>query len=65
MSTHLSVDDNLIDEAKRLGHHPSAQDAVRAALTEYVDRKKQRQIIELFGRVDIDPDYDYKAGRSR
>jgi hypothetical protein len=28
-------------------------------------RKKQLEIIDLFGTVDFDPNYDYKAARRR
>ena len=36
-----------------------------AALAEYVKRRKQLRILEVFGTVDFDPKYDYKAERRR
>jgi hypothetical protein len=38
---------------------------VTAALTEYVQRRKQLEIVKLFGTIDFDPKYDYKARRWR
>jgi hypothetical protein len=38
---------------------------VSAALAEYVKRRKQLRIVEVFGTVDFDPNYDYKAERRR
>jgi hypothetical protein len=34
-------------------------------LNEYIQRRKQQQIVELFGKVDMDPTYDYKKQRRR
>jgi hypothetical protein len=65
METTLDLDDNLIEEARRLGCHKTKQDAVIAALAEYVQRRKQLCVLKAFGTVDFDPKYDYKAGRRR
>jgi hypothetical protein len=63
MATNLAIDDALIDEAKRVGNHKTKKEAVTAALDEYVRRRKQLEILELFGTIDYDPDYDYKQNR--
>ncbi len=65
MRTKLAVDDRLIEEARRIGGHKTKKDAVTAALWEYIKRRKQRRIISLFGTLDWDPAYDYKAERPR
>ena len=36
---------------------------VTEALQEYIQRHKQMKILDLFGKVDIDSDYDYKKQR--
>jgi len=61
----FSIDDNLIEEARRLGEHKTAEEAVTAALEEYVRWLKQMRILEQFGTVDFDSEYDYKAERRR
>jgi hypothetical protein len=38
---------------------------VEAALREYVQRRKQMKILELFGTIDFDEDYDYKQQRQK
>ena len=63
MATNLALDDELIVEAQKLGGFRSKKDAVNMALVEYIQRHKQVEIIDLFGRVEIDEDYDYKANR--
>ena len=63
MPTNLALDDRLIEEARRIGKHKTKKTAVNAALEEYVRRRKQPKIISLFGALDWDPAYDYKAER--
>jgi Arc/MetJ family transcription regulator len=63
MPTNLDIDDRLIDEARRLGHHRTKKEAVSAALDEYISRRKQQAILSLFGAVEYDEKYDYKRER--
>lgn len=63
MPTNLALDDALIDEARRIGHHKTKKEAVTAALDEYIRRRKQLAILELAGTIDYDPNYDYKKMR--
>ena len=65
MPTNLALDDKLIEEARRVGKHKTKKEAVTIALKEYVQRRKQLKIIDLFGTIDYDPNYDYKAERRR
>lgn len=65
MPTNLAIDDNLIKEAQAVGGHKSKKSAVTTALEEYVQRHKQAEIIKLFGTIDFDPKWDYKADRKR
>ena len=65
MPTNLALDDRLIEEARRAGKHKTKKEAVTAALDEYVRRRKQMKIIDVFGTVSFDPAYDYKAERRR
>ncbi|MGA2216962.1 MAG: type II toxin-antitoxin system VapB family antitoxin [Terracidiphilus sp.] len=63
MPTNLALDDTLIDEARRIGNHKTKKEAVTAALDEYIRRRKQLEILNHFGTIDFDPDYDYKKLR--
>ena len=65
MATNLAIDDNLIVEAQAIGGKKTKKAAVTEALQEYIQRRKQLQIMSLFGKVDYAPDYDYKKTRSR
>jgi Arc/MetJ family transcription regulator len=65
MATNLDLDNKLVEEAKRLGKHRSKRAAVNEALAEYVASRKRRRILDLFGTLEWDPKYDYKAERRR
>lgn len=63
MSTNLALDTKLLEEALSVGGFKSKKDTVNQALREFVQRRKQREIFELFGDFPADEDYDYKKGR--
>ena len=65
MTTNLVLDSSLLAEAMRIGGHGSERETVTEALQEYIRRRRQREIFELFGNVDYDAAYDYKALRNR
>lgn len=63
MPTNLAIDDRLLREAQKIGNHRTKKETVNAALSEYVQRRKQLRIIDLFGTIEYDEDYDYKRDR--
>lgn len=65
MATNLTIDDQLVEQAVKLSGHKTKKAAVSEALQEYIDRRKQASILKLFGKIDIDPKYDYKRARRR
>jgi hypothetical protein len=65
MATNLALDDRLIAKAVKIGGHKTKREAVTAALVEYVKSRKRLGILDMFGKVDYRPDWDYKSGRRR
>lgn len=63
MTTYIAINDDLMNEALSLGHFKTKEDAVTTALQEFISRRKQSEITDLFGHFDHDADYDYKIGR--
>jgi Arc/MetJ family transcription regulator len=63
MATNLSIDTDLLNEALAISGLPTKKDTVNLALSEFVQRRKQREITTLFGNLPSDLDYDYKKGR--
>ena len=64
MATNLAIDDRLIEEAKLVGKHRTKKGAVTEALLEYIQRRKQSEILRIFHSIDYDQDYDYKKQRA-
>ncbi|MDH4106762.1 MAG: type II toxin-antitoxin system VapB family antitoxin [Gammaproteobacteria bacterium] len=65
MATNLAVDPDLIERALQVSGERTKKAAVTKALQEFIARREQKQLAELFGRLEWDPDYDYKKDRSR
>ena len=64
MATNLDIDDWLIEEAKLVGKHRTKKGAVTEALMEYIQRRKQSEILRIFHSIDYNQDYDYKKQRA-
>jgi hypothetical protein len=65
VATNLDISSTLIEQARRVGKHKTKKEAVMAALNEYIRSKKQMRIFELRGKIDFDPEFDYRKARER
>ena len=65
MATNLSIDPDLLDEALRVSGEKTKTAAVIKALKEFIARRRQKGMLELFGKLTWNPDFDHKAERSR
>lgn len=65
MATNLSIDPKLLDRALEISGESTKKAAVTIALKEFIARREQKQLLELFGKLDWDAGYDYKAERTR
>ncbi|MDD5479996.1 type II toxin-antitoxin system VapB family antitoxin [Rhodoferax sp.] len=63
MATNLALNDDLIEEARQLGGHRTKKEVVTQALLEYVQRRRQAGLIDLFGTIEFDDALDAKAQR--
>ena len=63
MATNLALDDGLIEEARQLGGQRTKKDVVTQALLEYVQRRRQLKLLDLFGTVEFEDGFDAKAQR--
>ncbi|MDR1237407.1 MAG: type II toxin-antitoxin system VapB family antitoxin [Propionibacteriaceae bacterium] len=63
MRTNIDLDNELIDEAMRLGGLTTKKAAVEVALREFVDKRKRADLRDLFGKIPFQEGYDYKALR--
>ena len=65
MATNLSLDPSLLDRAFELSGERTKKAAVTRALEEFIARRRQKQLVNLMGKLEWDTSFDYKAERSR
>ena len=65
MATNLSIDPDLIEQALKVSGERTKKAAVTRALQEFIARRRQKRLLDLMGKLEWDPSYDYKAERSR
>jgi Arc/MetJ family transcription regulator len=65
MGTNLSLDPKLIEQAVKVSGERTKKAAVTRALQEFIALRKQKDLLDLMGKLEWDTDSDYKAERSR
>ena len=65
MATNLSIDPELIEQALKVSGERTKKAAVTKALQEFIARQRQSRVMDLFGKLEWDAAYDYKAERQR
>ena len=65
MATNLAIDPKLLEKALRVSGERTKKAAVTKALKEFIARREQRRVLDLFATLEWDPEFDYKAERSR
>ena len=65
MATNLSIDPDLIEQALKVSGESTKKAAVTKALEEFIARRRQKKLLGLFGKLEWDSAYNYKADRSR
>ncbi|MDB9320275.1 MULTISPECIES: type II toxin-antitoxin system VapB family antitoxin [Cyanophyceae] len=65
MVTQFNINDTLLQEALALDDQITVDVLVETALREYIQRRKRLKVLNLFGTIDYDPDYDYKQQRQQ
>ncbi len=64
MRTNIVLDDDLVAEAARLTGIKVKKDLVHEALRVLVETRKRKSLLDLKGRIEFAPGYDYKALRA-
>ena len=65
MATNLAIDDDLLLAAQEIGQQPTKKSTVTKALEEYIARRKRLKALDMFGKLEFDPNFDYKKDRKR
>ncbi len=65
MATNLNIDLKLLEMALEIGGFKTKRETVNQALQEFILRRRQQKIKNLFGTIVYEQDYDYKEMRNR
>ena len=65
MPTNLQIDDRLLNRARKLGGFKTKKETVNEALAEFLRRREQASISDLFGTVEFRDDFDQKKLRAK
>jgi Arc/MetJ family transcription regulator len=65
MATNLAINPKLLEKALEVSGLKTKKETVNLALQEFINRRKQLEILDLFGKMDPDQNYHYKKGRTR
>ncbi|MCH2154380.1 MAG: type II toxin-antitoxin system VapB family antitoxin [Opitutales bacterium] len=63
MPTNLAIDDQLLSKALKVGGKKTKKDTVNEALREFIVKREQKKVLEVFGTVDYFEDYEPKNHR--
>jgi Arc/MetJ family transcription regulator len=63
MRTNIVLDDDLVEEAARLSGIRTKKDLVHEALRVFIAARKRKSLLDLAGKIEFAPGYDYKALR--
>ena len=63
MRTNIVIDDDLVRQAMALTGARTKREAVHVALSDLIERRKRKNLLDLAGELDFATDFDHKALR--
>jgi Arc/MetJ family transcription regulator len=63
MRTNIDLDDTLVDEAMKVSGAKTKKEVVDLALRALIKSRVKKDLLDLVGQIDIDPDFDHKKAR--
>ena len=64
MRTNIMLDDDLVAAAMKFSGAKTKRAVIQEALQEFVEQRRRLNLLDLEGKVGIDPNYDHKRLRS-
>lgn len=65
MATNLALAPALVDPVVAVSGESTKQAAVPLAMKEFIAKREQKRVSDLFGKLECDATHDCKADRSR
>ena len=63
MRTNININDELIARAMSISGITTKKEVVEQAITEFVERRSRKNLMDLRGKISFSEGYDYKAHR--
>lgn len=63
MEAHVTINDQLFQDALSVSGLQDKERLIEEALKEYIKIKKQKDLTELAGHIEFAPDFDHKKMR--
>jgi Arc/MetJ family transcription regulator len=63
MTTTLTIDDVLLERARLVGKLRTKKETVSQALTEFIQCRRQREILKALGTIEFRKGWGYKKDR--
>jgi Arc/MetJ family transcription regulator len=61
--TNVVLDEELVNEALKLGNAKTKKEVIHMALEEFVENRKRLNLLDLSGKIRFAEGYDYKRMR--
>ena len=65
MATNLAISNELLVSAVKIGGLKTKKETVNLALEEFIQKRKRKEAMELFGKIDFSKDWSPKKARNK
>jgi len=65
MATNLAINDELLVSAFNIGGLKTKKETVNLALEEFIQKRKRKEAMELFGKIDFRNDWNPGKARGK
>jgi len=65
MATNLSINNELLNNALKISGLKTKKDTVNAALEEFILRRKRKEAMEMFGKIDFEKNWNPRKARGK
>ena len=63
LRTSLEIDRHLLEEAMELSRVKTKKGVIEIALSEFIEKRKKKDLMDIKGSIEFLDDYDYKQMR--
>ena len=65
MATNLAINEDLLTSAYNMSGLKTKRETVDLALEEFIQKRRRKEAIELFGKIDFTTDWSPKRARGK